>query len=313
MRRAFQVLACGMASLLPGTLRASDPPYVPTTSLLPALPLEYAPGVEACNGSTRCVDKVIREMERRWAPLDEACDHDAVFALTYLETTRGYRRAVADPEFFADNAFVNNEDRVFAGFYFVAHDAWEDGRVAEVPPAWRVAFDAADRGAVTATGNMLLGMNAHIQRDLPFVLWSIGLVAPDGASRKPDHDKVNEILNRVTEPMMAAVAERYDPTAADGDVPGTSIDAFAMNQFIQAWREGAWRNAELLAAAPDDAARRLVAQTIETEAAVMATVLRTAYTYDGVLRSAATRDAFCLGEPAPKLCTGALGLGVCLP
>ncbi len=313
MRRAFLILACGVSTLLPATPWAADPPYVPTTSLLPALPAEYAPGVAACDGSTRCVDRVIREMERRWAPLDEDCDHDAVFALTYLETTREYRRAVSDPAYFDDNAFVNNEDRVFAGFYFVAHDAWEAGRVADVPPAWRVAFDAADRGAVSATGNMLLGMNAHIQRDLPFVLWSIGLVAPDGSSRKPDHDRVNAILNRVTEPMMDAVAARYDASADDGDVPGTSIDAFAMNQFIQAWREGAWRNAELLASAPDGAARALVARTIEIEAAAMAQVLRTAFTYDGVLRSVATRDAFCRGEPAPKLCTGVLGLGVCLP
>jgi hypothetical protein len=37
---------------------------------------------------------------------------------------------------------------------------------------------------VTGSGDLLLGISAHVNRDLPFVLASLGLVAPDGTSRK---------------------------------------------------------------------------------------------------------------------------------
>ncbi len=98
-------------------------------------------------------------------------------------------------------------------------------------------------------GNLLLGINAHVQRDLPFVLYSIGLVSPEGASRKPDHDRVNQILNRVTDDIIAEVARRFDPTIDDANLP-TTIDDFVLFQTIVGWREAAWRHAELLALAP---------------------------------------------------------------
>src|SRR3546814_16118662 len=71
-------------------------------------------------------------------------------------------------------------------------DDWHRGAVADVSPAWRIAIDSAERQAVTGTGSVFLGMNAHVNRDLPFVLAEIGLVNPDGTSRKPDHDRTEQ-------------------------------------------------------------------------------------------------------------------------
>ena len=126
---------------------------------------------------------------------------------------------------------MNHEDVLFARYYFAAHDAWTAGRTASVPPAWRVAFDAARDRAVSANGNLLLGINAHVQRDLPFVLYSVGLVKPDGTSRKPDHDRVNQILNRVTDDVIAEVARRFDPTIDDANLP-TTLDDLVLFQSI---------------------------------------------------------------------------------
>ena len=110
-------------------------------------------------------------MTRRFDALASSCDHNAIFSLTYLRVTEEYRRTVEAP-FFDDTPFVNHEDTVFARYYFAAFDAWTGGRTAEVPPAWRVAFDAAQSRAVSATGDLLLGINAHVQRDLPLVLYA---------------------------------------------------------------------------------------------------------------------------------------------
>jgi len=294
MKRLLLALACAAALLLPAFAHASEePPLVAWSALLPGLAGGYEPtSANDCKaGRIACVDAVIREMGRRFRPLAEACDHDAVFALAYLRTTEEYRRAASTPGFFDDVAFVNHEDAVFARYYFDAYDAWEAGDHARVPAAWRIALQAADGREVRGTGNLLLGINAHIQRDLPFVLAEIGLVRPDGASRKPDHDKVNEFLNRVSDDLIPELARRFDPTVDDGDLPGW-VDDLASFQAVPAWRETAWRHAEALVEAPTASARALVAAQIESYAASQALEIRsaTAYAPAGASHS---RDAFC--------------------
>jgi Family of unknown function (DUF5995) len=283
-----------LALVRPASAVAEDPPFVGWSALLPGLSLPYdVTSPDDCiAGRVQCVDKVIRQMTSRFQPLASSCDHDAIFALTYLRVTEEYRRTVESPTFFDDTSFVNHEDVIFARYYFAAHDAWQAGRIREVPPAWRVAFDAAKDRAVSANGNLLLGISAHVQRDLPFVLYSIGLVKPDGGSRKPDHDRVNQILNRVTDDVIAEVARRFDPTIDDVNLP-TFLDDFALFQTIASWRETAWRQAELLALAPTPAARELVAQQIEGYAAAQARTIRTGTQYLPLSGGSTARDAFC--------------------
>jgi hypothetical protein len=276
-----------------GAARAEDPLFLGWTTLAPALTTEYDPSSEndCAAGRTRCVDAVIREMERRFRPLAGSCDHDAIFSLTYLRTTEEYRRAIEDTAFFEDTHFVNHEDVVFARYYFEAYDDWSAGRLAAVPQAWAIAFRAADQRAVSAAGNVVLGINAHVQRDLPFVLAAIGIVKPDGSSRKPDHDKVNVFLNRVADDLYPEIARRFDPTIDDSELPGTA-DNFAVFQVIPTWREIAWRNAERLVSAPSAEARARVAAEIEAYAASQAETLRASYRY-GPLGTSAARDAYC--------------------
>jgi hypothetical protein len=296
MRRFSLVtlLVTGWLLLAPGAGRAEDPPFVGWTELLPGLKTQFMPSSEndCTAGRTRCVDAVIREMRRRFDRLASSCDHDSIFALAYLRTTEEYRRTIEDPTFFEDTAFVNHEDVVFARLYFDAFDAWRAGRHDAVPPAWAIAFDAAADHATPASGNLSLGINAHVQRDLPFALAGIGLVKPDGSSRKPDHDRVNQFLNRVTDDLYAEIARRFDPTIDDGDLPGTADNA-ALFQIIPTWREIAWRNAERLVSADSPAARAHVAASIEAYAASQAEAIRQASAY-GPLRNSAARDAYCL-------------------
>jgi Family of unknown function (DUF5995) len=293
MSRLVVILLLAMLLLHSGVARADDPPYVGWTELLPGLTTEYAPSSEndCTAGRTRCVDAAIREMLRRFDRLASSCDHDSIFALAYLRTTEEYRRTIENPTFFEDTPFVNHEAAVFADYYFRAFDSWHAGRAEAVPPAWATAFHAADERAVSASGNLSLGINAHIQRDLPFVLAGIGLVKPDGSSRKTDHDRVNEFLNRVTDDLYAEIARRFDPTIDDGDLPGEA-DNFAEFQIIPAWRETAWRNAQRLVAADSPEARAQVADSIEAYAASQADAIRQATAY-GPLQNSAPRDAYC--------------------
>lgn len=286
MRGMKRCLAGACVVLFPlltgGAARAEDPPFIPWSTLLPGLTTTYEPSSanECQSGQLSCVDAVIGEMQRRFAPLDASCNHNLLFALTYLRTTEMYRTAVVEPGFFSDPNFINHQDANFARLYFDAWDNYRAGQLASVPRAWQLAFRSADTRLVNGTGDILLGMSAHVNRDLPFVLAAIGLVKPDGSSRKPDHDQVNVFLNRVIEPLFDEAAARFDPLVDDTQVDGTQLDEAALLQLLVVWREQAWRNAELLVSAATPAARATIETQIETQAAIEANliIVATAYT-----------------------------------
>lgn len=234
-----------------------------------------------------CTDCVVVEHERRLSSLLATCDHDAVFALIYLRSGEEFQRAFQEPALFEDVAYMTRWNAVFAQYYFDAYDAWHAGTHGAVPPAWQVAFHAADARAVGATGNALLGMNAHIRRDLPFVLASLGI-----AGRKLDHDRVNDVLSRVPDRLVAELAIRLDPTIDDWDVAWTSGEQGIVNAGIRLWRQEAWRNAERLVAATDAAERARVARSIEDSAAAAALVIAAATSY-APLGTSAARDQHC--------------------
>ena len=280
-----------------GATDYEDPFFLNWPTFVASAPSTYEDlDVDDCHsGRINCVDKVIRNMTSRYNAL--ACDHDSAFAFTYLLTTEEYREAASVPGFFVDPEFLNRQDEVFAEYYFEAFDDWHAARIAEVPPAWRVAFQTAQDQKVTGMGNVFLGMNAHINRDLPFVFEELGMVMPDGTSRKVDHDKVNQFLAATNQYLLAEAAKVLDPTLDDGDVPGTSIDNSTAVQLVVSWREQAWRNAERLVSAstPEDRAR--VAAEIEEFAAMEALTIRQSFSYNlthtlqGTDRTA--RNSFC--------------------
>ena len=263
------------------------------TMLLPGLAGPYTPNDpnNICNaGQPQCVDIVAREMEKRLKPLSDSCSHNALFSILYLDVTYHIADAVRTAGYFQVPGVISHEDALFASYYFNAYDAYSNGDRANTPGAWQIAFDAARDKSVQGTGDLLLGMNAHINRDLPFVLYRMGLFNSDGTSRKPDHDKVNSVLFSAYEDAAIDGARRFDPSVAPSSAPGSGELSI---QSVVGWREEAWRNAERLASAATDADRALVAAQIEQAANLEAQAIKAAYTYDGVTSSSASRDAYC--------------------
>jgi len=252
----------------------------------------YAP--DACRaGKLSCVDHTLAVMQSRFKPQARACSHWAIFSLAYLRTTQMYRQVVVQRGYFQDPAWVNHEDTVFGRLYLNAEDNWAAGRTAQVPAAWRIAFDAADRRTVSAAGDLLLGMNAHVNRDLPFALAEVGIVTPDGRTRKPDHDKVNDFLYEVYGPLMTEEAQRFDPSIEGANIPGTTLDDDTLFQLLVAWREEAWHNAVRLVTAATPAARQAVAASIENAAAAEATAIIASTAYVPPASATTSRDAYC--------------------
>src|SRR5215208_3396730 len=276
MRRAgvTSTIAMALAVLAGPSAHAQTSPQLPNLpwpNLLPPAPspADVQPGpVPGCRkASLKCVDGVTRKLKARRDKL--GCDHRAVFADTYLLLTKEMKRTIKrDPHFFSDNRWLIYEDVTFANFYLAILK-----KGAKIPEAWQIAFDTAANGDQNAAQDMLLGINAHVQRDMPYVLASVGLRKPDGTSRKPDHDSPNQVLQNAYETIVRDVERRYDPLIAVTNSSATPLDDFGGLEMVKGWREGVWRNAERLLNAKTDAQRALVAQSIEQNAAAWARMI----------------------------------------
>jgi hypothetical protein len=136
---------------------------------------------------------------------------------------------------------------------------------------------------------MLLGINAHVQNDMPFVIASLGLRTKGGASRKVDHDLVNEVLDRAYDTVIAEVTARYDPFVATTNAPWNPGDDVIGLEMVKGWRERVWRNAERLVNAASEEERRAVADDIKANAADWARGMAASQTPGDRER----RDSYC--------------------
>jgi hypothetical protein len=286
-----------------GDPAVADVQYVPWSTYLDGWTAAFVPSSDndCAAGRPACVKQTLQELNHILKDTGQGCSHEAVFALAYTRITQTYAWSRDQPGYYQDVPFANHQDAVFAKYYTDAWTNWSQGNRSAVPQAWLTAFDAAASGKVSGSGDLLLGLNAHINRDLPYVLASVGLVAPDGSSRKPDYDKVEDFLAKAAKPLIAEAAQRFDSTMDDGDDPLDGTYSLVM-QYISAARENAWRNAEALVSAPTPEARQLVEARIESDANTTAQAILAASRYVPPLTATSPRDRYCAvheDDPAP--------------
>ncbi len=287
------VLGALIAGLAGGTASAATIPNLDWTSLLPPLPSPDNPqphGVPHCRRpSSRCIGIEISRMKRLRSRL--GCDHRAVFATTYLVLTRTLRQMIRnDPKLFPHPRYLYAEDALFADVYFKTFRGNNLG--VKVAPAWRIAFQTAASGNANGAQDMLLGINAHVQNDMPFVIAALGLRNKKGGSRKKEHDAVNRVLDAAYESVVRAITNRFDPLVGVTNSPLTPLDDFAGLELVRSWREVVWRNAERLANAKTRAEREQIGSQVQAYAGTWATAIADA-NLDLPPGYRAQRDAYC--------------------
>lgn len=265
-------------------------PIDPVIALLLALPVQYTPytGTICPGGEDACIDDVITEMEERLEPLAESCSHHAIFSLAYLRVTENVRDANRSG-YFDDRAWLNTVDAIFADMYFRTMDDYKAGR--PVPSAWKAALDDSENRTLNGLGNFMMNMNAHINNDFPRALAQAGLITEDGISHKPDHNAYNQRLDSLYRPVFIEESQRFDPAFDQfhvGPVEGTVAGV-----IMRGWREGVWRNAELVANAKTPAQQKLVSDWIENYALAQAQLIRSLPIFQATPASNAARDAWC--------------------
>ena len=219
----------------------------------------------------RTLDDVVDGLATLETRFRQMNDRRAVFVTLYGIVSAEIRLRVARREF-ADNEWAQRYAVAFADFYRVALERYEAGDLAHVPKAWRLAFDAARAGTGLVLQDMFLGVNAHVNADLPLALTAIS-IGPDRAARYRDHTAVNAVLGAVTERATERIASLYAPGLPAIDEWGGPVDEIVSAFSLEVARESAWESAVALANASSSFERGLVTRLIASRAAALARLL----------------------------------------
>jgi hypothetical protein len=182
------------------------------------------------------------------------------FLATYQRTTAAVGKAILG-DVFEDPGWVEEWDVAFARLYLDAFDAHVDGSAA-VPRPWRLAFEAP--AGLQALRQVLLGINAHVNYDLPQALLAVisdeEFTDPGQlASRQRDHEAIDGVLS------SRVAAEDQELAAVSGrtllDRVLQPLNRRASRRFLKEAREKVWHNTHELQrarlAGPDAYAARL--------------------------------------------------------
>ncbi|MER7245162.1 DUF5995 family protein [Kribbella sp. NPDC000426] len=184
---------------------------------------------------------VVARMQQRLDELPDELAHRRFFLSTYLRTTQAVGKAIDDARF-EDPEWVEIWDVKFAELYLRAHDL-QAHDVNLAPRPWRLAFEASRE--LPALGHVLLGINAHVNYDLPQALLEVisdddFLDPPLMDRRRRDHERIDGVLSE----RVAAEDEELAATGVRSllDHVLTPLNRLASQRFLRESRQKVWHN-----------------------------------------------------------------------
>jgi hypothetical protein len=205
------------------------------------------------------IDGVAAAMQERLDALAPDQEHRREFLGTYQRTTVAVGKAVQDGVF-EDGPWVEAWDVAFANLYIDALDADLGGQ--RVPRPWRLALDAPPE--LKPLQHVLLGINAHINYDLPQALLAV-ISDEDFADpalmerRRADHERIDGVLSG----RVAAEDDELSTRSARSllDRVLQPLNQRASRRFLREARQKVWHNTtelqEARLAGPEAYAERL--------------------------------------------------------
>lgn len=220
------------------------------------------------------IEELIARMTALAEPLQAAGDQRQYFHATYMRTTIAVAGELRRGGF-ADPGWVERWDVAFANLYLEALETEMAGLRPTRP--WAIAFGAP--ASLPPLRHVLLGMNAHINYDLPQALVAVitdeefddaaVLAAPEA-----DHRAIDGVL------ASRVAAEDDELTTLSGSAPLLDrllrpFNRLGTQRFLREARQKVWANAIALSRARrqgPDAYAGVLAQLEELSAAKVATL-----------------------------------------
>jgi len=251
------------------------------------------------------IDELITRMNVLLEPLESAGDKRRYFHATYQRTTVAVAEEIKRGGF-ADPGWVEEWDVAFAGLYLDALEADLAGHRPSRP--WAIAFGAP--AGLPPLRHVLLGMNAHINYDLPQAI--VAVISDEQfddpaliARREADHRAIDGVL------ASRVGAEDEELASLSGPAPLLDrvlapLNRLGTQRFLREARQKVWANATALSRARrqgPDTYNRVLAQLEELSAAKVTqlqapgqVILRLAATGFGVRLAGPDRLS---GKPLP--------------
>jgi hypothetical protein len=213
------------------------------------------------------INDLLARMQSLLDPMVASGDERQHFLAVYRRTTIAVRDDL-ERGGFVDPSWTERWDIVFADLYLDALREWNE--TGDAPGPWSIAFGSATQTPrVPPIRHLLLGMNAHINYDLPQALLSVitdeqfddpALVA----RRARDHEHIDAILaSRVPleDLELRKVELPGDRTLLDHLL--TPFNRAGTKRFLKEARGKVWRNAQALSAARREGPQALAARLRE--------------------------------------------------
>jgi len=186
------------------------------------------------------IDGVVAAMQGLLDGLPPDKEHRREFLSTYQRTTVAVGKAVRDGVF-EDGPWVEDWDVAFANLYVAALDADLSG--GRVPRPWRLAFDAPPD--LKPLQHVLLGINAHINYDLPQALLAVisdeDFTDPATMdSRRRDHERIDGVLSGRVAAEDRELAAQSARTLLDRVLQ--PLNQRASKRFLREARVKVWLN-----------------------------------------------------------------------
>jgi hypothetical protein len=239
---------------------------------------------------------VLEQLQHRIEALPPGLSHRRTFIETYRRTTAAVGTAIAESvpgrSGFEDPDWVTRWDVVFAQFFLDAYDADRAG--SEPTRPWRLAFGAAEEHHLLV--HLLLGMNAHINYDLPQAMLAV-ISEQDFDDpallerRRRDHERIDAILAS----RVAAEDQALGGPRRLVDRVLTPLNRVASRRMLREARRCVWHNV----------------LTLHQDRLLGAEIYRTRLRELEVLSAAKIADLMAPGQVLLRLAV--VGFGVRLP
>jgi hypothetical protein len=146
---------------------------------------------------------------------------------------------------FTDSAWIAELDVHFARFYLGAVESSLSGK--PTPGCWQALFDQRGNEQIARIQFAIAGINAHINHDLPQAVvatcQATGIAPAHGTTQYNDYTQVNSTLDSLMTEAKQTLHVRLPGNALP---PVAALDDRLEAWSVEAAREAAWNNAELL-------------------------------------------------------------------
>ena len=186
----------------------------------------------------------------RTAALD-ADDAGGYFPAMYARVTARVEAAAVAVDDVVERERMEHFARKFAAWYLEPIQGERP-----MPGSWRAAVDVAGDGDLLIVQQLLLGINAHVNHDLPQVVVELAGETGDLAALRPGFDAINDLLAATYPELVHDVGRVAWWMAALSARDGGRAFNFSLHRA----RDVAWMNAERLFAMPVDERPAAVAE-----------------------------------------------------